>query len=92
MEPVDNLSDQGTTWIELGLTEEKQGRGFWRFNNLFLSDPEFLKSTYSVIMEYFVDEFNSDEVDDSTLNTCEIKICPILLLDLILAKVRGNTI
>ena len=25
-------------------------------------------------------------------DTCEIQICPILLLDLILAKVRGNSI
>ena len=43
-------------------------------------------------MEYSVDEFNSNVVDDNTPNTCEIKICPILLLDLILTKVRGNTI
>ena len=43
-------------------------------------------------MEYYEDEFNSNEVDDNTLNTCDIKICPIPLLDLILAKVRENTI
>ena len=53
MEPADNLSDHGATWIELGQIEKKQGRGFWRFNNLFLSDPKFLESTNSVISNFF---------------------------------------
>ena len=43
-------------------------------------------------MEYSVDNFDSGTVDDSTLNTSETSICPIQPLDLILAKVRGNTI
>ena len=29
MEPADNLSDHGTTWIELGQTEKKRDKGFW---------------------------------------------------------------
>ena len=51
IEPADNLSDRGTTLIELGQAEKKQGRGFWRFNNLFLSDPNFQESTNSEIRE-----------------------------------------
>ena len=96
MEPADNLSDHGATWIELCQMEKKQGRGYWRFNNLFLSDSNFLESTNSVIrktiLEYSADEFLTSEVDDSILNSCEITICPILLLELILGKVGGNTI
>ena len=84
IEPADNLSDHGAMWIELGQTEKKQGRGFGRFNNLFLSDPNFLESTNSVIretiLEYSADEFLTSKVDDSILNSCEITICPILLL------------
>ena len=83
MEPADNLSDHGATWIEFGQTKRKRNRGFWRFNNLFLSNPNFLECTNSVIretiMEYSVEEFDTNEVDDNSLNTCEIKICPILL-------------
>ena len=41
MEPADNLSDHGAAWIELGQTEKNQGRRLLRFNNIFLSDPEF---------------------------------------------------
>ena len=92
MEPADNMSDHGVTWIELGQTEKRQGRGFWRINNLFLTSPTFLESTNSVIretiMEYSVNDFNSREVDDHTLSSCEMKIFPILLLEMILAKVR----
>ena len=44
------------------------------------------------ILEYSTNEFLTSKVDDSVLNSCEIKICPILLLELILAKVRGNPI
>ena len=44
-EPTDNLYDHGATWIVLGQAERKRGRGFWRFNHLFLSDPNFLQST-----------------------------------------------
>ena len=90
MEPADKLSDHGATWIEFSQTEKKQGRGF------FLSDPNFLESTNSVIresiLEFSADEFLTSEVDDSVLNSCEITISPILLLELILAKVGGNTI
>ena len=82
--------------MELGKASKKQGRGFWRFNNSFLSDPEFLETTNSLIRdtikEYSVDDFNDVDVDDSILNSCESQICPFILLNLILAKVRGNTI
>ena len=43
-------------------------------------------------MDYSADKFESKEVDDSIINSCEIAICPIMLLELILAEVRGNTI
>ena len=51
IEPADNLSDHGTAWIELGQTDRKWGRSFLRFNNLFLSDTNFLESTNSIIRE-----------------------------------------
>ena len=57
---------------------------------------EFLETTNSLIRdtikEYFVDNFDCGVVDDGILTTCERNICPILLLDLVLAKVRGATI
>ena len=69
IEPADNLSDHGTACIELGQKERKRGRGFWRFNNLFLSDPNFLVSTNSVIretiLEYTLNEFLTNETDES---------------------------
>ena len=84
IEPPDNLSDHAATWIELGQAERKPGSGFWRYNNLFLSDPNFLESTNSVIretiLEYASNELLSNGVDDSVLNSCESTICPIFLL------------
>ena len=44
------------------------------------------------IKEYSIEGYDNVEVDDSILNTCEIQIFPILLIDLILAKVRGYSI
>ena len=96
IEPADNLSDHGTAWIELGQTERKRVRGVWRFKNLLLSDPNFLESTNSLIretiLEYTLNKFLTNKTDDSILYTCESTICPILLLELILAKVRHNTV
>ena len=51
MEPADNLSDHGPTWLELGKINKKQEKGFWRFNNSFLSDPEYLEATNSIIRD-----------------------------------------
>ena len=69
MEPADKLSDHGSTWLELGKKSKKQSKGFWRFNNPFLSDPEFLETTNSLIRdtikEYSVDDFNNVDVVDS---------------------------
>ena len=63
---------------------------------MFHSDPNFLVSTNSVIsetiLEYTSNEFLTNKTDDSILNSSESTICPILLLELILAKVRGNTV
>ena len=73
MELADNLSDYGSTLLELGKTSKKQGKGFWRFNKSFLSDPEFLEITNSLIRdtikEYSVDDFNNVDVDDSILKS-----------------------
>ena len=73
MELADNLSDHGSTWLELGKTSKKRGKWFWRFNKSFLSNPEFLETTNSLIRdtikEYSVDDFNNVDVDDSILKS-----------------------
>ena len=75
IEPADNLSDHGTAWIDLGQTDRKQGEGFCRLNNLFLSDPNFLERTNSIIreniLEYTSNKSLSNETDDKTLNISE---------------------
>ena len=42
MEPADNLSDHGLTWLEIDKTSKKHGKGFWRINNFLLSDHEYI--------------------------------------------------
>ena len=61
-----------------------------------LKDPEFLDSMnliiWDTVKESSVQDSEDGEVDDDIWNQCESSISPILLLELILAKVRGNTV
>ena len=61
-----------------------------------LKDKEFLDSTNKINRdtkkEYSVQDFGEEEFDDDTVNQCESRIGPFLLFELILTKVRGNTI
>ena len=67
-----------------------------RFNNSLVKDQEFQDSTNEIIRdtikEYLVFGIGEDEVDDDTLGLCGTRISPILLFELILSKVKGNTI
>ena len=96
IDPSDNLSHHASTWIEVDEVKSKQGRGFWCFNTTMLKNLHFLLSTKKIIRdtikEYSVQDFVDGEVDNDSMNQCESRISPILLMELILAKVRENTI
>lgn len=46
------LSDHCRVILNLDFATTQRGRGFWKFNNLFLKDPQFLATMNDLIKEY----------------------------------------
>ena len=90
-----NLQTIYLTMAQLGKINKKQEKGFLRFNNSFLSDPEYLEANNLIIRdtirEYSIEKIDSGGINNNILSSCETNICPILLLKLILAKPKGRT-
>ena len=61
------LSDHCPIYIHLTLSKVKKGRGFWRLNNDFLNEPNFVFGMNNII-EKVIDQYskqtNADDLPD----------------------------
>ena len=93
------FSDHSITSIEIDFRNFTRGRGYWKFNNSLLRDPEYVAkvktSIKNVIKVYSTDDFTEAMIDDATPEQLQNIPCTIndqLLFDMIQLEIRGNTI
>lgn len=55
------MTDHSMLEIEYNLDEHPRGPGYWKLNNTFLSDKDFLESINKTIDEYFINIDNSGQ-------------------------------
>ena len=84
--------------ITLGLQfgGEGQRNQFWKFNTSLLSDKEYLDIINSliteVIKEYAATPYNMDKIDSIPISEIQLLIDEQLFLDVLLMKIRSQTI
>ena len=92
-------SDHSMISISIDFNRFHRGRGFFKFNNSLLKDAAYISLVKSNIkdlvreyseVEYTDNEFN--ELSPEQLQALPLNINPQLFFDLILMKIRGETI
>ena len=93
------FSDHSIPSIELDFRNFERGRGYWKFNNSLLKDPEYVsivkESIKSVLKVYCMDDFTDNDVDEASPEQLQAIPCAIndqLLFDMLQLEIRGNTI
>ena len=93
------LSDHSITTLTVDFRHFTRGRGFWKFNNSLLKDPEYVtlikKTIKNVVMQYAKTETDYDLTEDAspdTIQNIECTLNPQLLYDMIQLEMRGVTI
>ena len=93
------FSDHALISIEIDFRNFKRGRGYWKFNNSPLKDPEYVsvvkKSIKNVIKTYCNNNFTENDIDEMSPEQLQDIPCMIndqLLFDMIQLEIRGNTI
>ena len=95
---VKTLSDHRPIYLHISLSKVQKGRGFWRLNGDFLTDPEYVFGCNNVIertiLQYSEQEnlVNSPELPDQEPASCPFLITHTLLHDVILLEVRAYSL
>ena len=89
-------SDHSRIDLQINLTEQEKGRGFWKFNNSLLGDVEYIKIVQEcikeVINQYKVGDIEIEEDQNINLDNIEFTINDQLLFDTLKLMIRGKTI
>ena len=88
--------DHNTIYLHLFFSRVKKGRGFWRLNNDFLNQPEFIFGMNNVI-ERVIDQYSNNESPNSSPDQRPTPrpfklICHVLLHDILLIKSWSHTL
>ena len=93
------FSDHSIPSIEIDFRKFERGRGYWKFNNSLLKDPEYVsivkKSIKNVLKTYCLCDFTNENIDAASPEQLQSIPCTIndqLLFDMIQLEIRGNTI
>ena len=84
-----NRTDHSIVVMNMIFTHQEKGRGFWKFNNLLLSDPAYVKLVKDCINET-VDDYNNGDIGESQSPTFSIN--DQLLFETLKLQIRGKTI
>ena len=89
------LSDHCPIYIHLRLTKVKRGRGFWRLNNEFLREPEYVfglnNRIEAVIEQYSINKIGDNPPGQEQTLTPFLILCS-LLHDVLLLESRSYTL
>ena len=89
------LSDHCPVYLHLSLTKVVRGRGFWRLNNNFLKEPEYVFGLNNVIegvIKQYSKEANSNDPPNQELALHPFLISNTLLHDMLLLESRSHTL
>ena len=80
-------SDHSVISIQIEFTKIEKGRGFWKFNNSLLQDPQFVKEIKKIIQET-VDEYHSRSLEGERV----LMINEHIFFEILLCNIRGYAI
>ena len=92
------LSDHKPIYLHINLTRTQRGRGFWRFNNDWLSDPKFIFGCNNVIKKTIISYSEkkncriTEYPPDHEILALTPEISHTLLHDVILMECRKYTL
>lgn len=89
------LSDHCPVYLHLTLTKVKKGRGFWRLNNNFLSEPSYVFGMNNVIekvIKQYSKHTNTNDLPNQELTPNPFLISHVLLHDVLLLESRLYTL
>ena len=93
------FSDHSIPSIEIDFRNFERGRGYWKFNNSLLKDPDYVaivkKSIKNVLKTYASNDFTEEIIDNASpeqLQDIPTVINDQLLFDMLQLEIRGNTI
>ena len=89
------LSDHSPIYLHLSFSRVKKGRGFWRLNNDFLNEPEFIFGMNNV-MERVIEQYSNNKSPnnspDQNPTSRPLLIPHVLLHDILLIESRSYTL
>ena len=89
-------SDHSIIFLELQLSEQNHGKGFWKLNNSLLNDKAYVdcinRKIDSVILQYCLPVYNIDNVLKMEPSDIQFIINDQLFLETLLMEIRGETI
>ena len=94
---VCTLSDHRPIFLHITLSKTQRGRGFWRFNNVLLTDPTFIFGCNNVIKKTIISysEYKhctaTEYPPDQEIPSIPSEISSTLLHDVILMECRAYT-
>ena len=92
------LSDHRPIYLHISLSKVQKGRGFWRLNGDFLTEPEYVFGVNNVI-ERVISQYSEQQNFDASPKqpnqkpaSCPLLISHILLHDVLLLEIRAFSI
>ena len=92
-------SDHSMPMLEIDFSRFQRGKGFFKFNNSLINDPEYIKlvceAIKNVTVQYAEDIYDINYLKNATpeqLQSIILTINPQLFLECLLLEIRGKTI
>ena len=92
-------SDHSMPVLDIDFSRFQRGRGFFKFNNSLINDPEYVniitEAIKNVTIQYAEDIYDNNFLETATpeqLQTVTLTINPQLFLECLLLEIRGKTI
>ena len=92
-------SDHSMPILDIDFARFQRGRGFFKFNNSLVNDPEYVKiiceAIKSVTLQYAEDIYDNEFLKNASpeqLQSLVLTIDPQLFLECLLLEIRGKTI
>ena len=89
-------SDHSIIVLELQFSNQKHGKGYWKFNNSLLNDIEYVnlinKKINNVILQYSLPVYNRENITNIDRSELQFIIDDQLFMETLLMEIRGETI
>ena len=89
-------SDHSIIVLELQFSNQKHGKGYWKFNNSLLNDIEYVnlinKKINNVILQYSLPVYNRENIINIDRSELQFIIDDQLFMETLLMEIRGETI